>query len=65
MLWFKKKKKQEVIELERKVTIEVEHAKNASAKEIAKNKKLTDNFNRVINQNNFTIRVHSAAGGKH
>ena len=65
MLWFRKKKKEHVIELERQVTIEIEHAKNASAKEIAKNKRITDNFNRVINQNNFTIRVHSAAGGKH
>jgi hypothetical protein len=65
MLWFRKKKKEEVKELERQVTITIEHAKNASAKEVAKNKKVTDNFNRLINQNNFTIRVHTAAGGKH
>ena len=66
MLWFKKKKKiAEVERLERQVTIEVQHHKDASAKEIAKTKQITDNFNRVINQNNFTIRIHSAAGGKH
>lgn len=65
MLWFNKKKKADVIQLERQVTIEVEHAKHLSAKEVEKNKKITDNFNRIIKQNNFTIRVHTAAGGKH
>lgn len=65
MLWFKKKKLEEVKELERQVSIEIDHAKDASAKEIAKNKRITDNFNKVIAQNNFTIRIHTAAGGKH
>lgn len=67
MQWFFKKqnRKEENKQLERQVTIEVQHAKNATAKEIAKTKKITDNFNRVINQNNFTIRIHTAAGGKH
>lgn len=65
MLWFRKKKLEEVKELERQVSIEINHAKDASAKEIAKNKKITDNFNKVIAQNNFTIRIHTAAGGKH
>lgn len=65
MLWFHKKDKEQVKELERQVTVEVEKAKKASTKEVAKSKKAIDNFNEVIKQNNFTIRVHAAAGGKH
>lgn len=65
MLWFRKKKKEETALLERQVTIEVENSKSASAKTVAENKKITDNFNKLISRNNFTIRVHSAAGGKH
>jgi hypothetical protein len=66
MLWFKKSKQStHITELERQVTIEVQHHKNASAKEVAKTNKIVNNFNKVINQNNFTIRIHSAAGGKH
>lgn len=65
MLWFGKKKKENVKELERVVTIKVEQAKEASAREVARNKRVMSKFNKIINQNNFTIRVHSAAGGKH
>lgn len=67
MQWFfRKKRKQDAVErLEHQVIVEVQHHKEASAKEIAKTEKIVNNFNRVINQNNFTIRIHSAAGGKH
>jgi len=65
-LWFRcKQKKVETEQFERQVTIEVEHNKNASAKTVAENKKITDNFNKLIRHNNFTIRIHGAAGGKH
>lgn len=63
-MWFKKKRQEQEQQLERQVIIAVEHHKDASAKTIAETKKITDNFNRIINQNNFTIRIHAAAGGK-
>lgn len=66
MLWFQKKKKhqhEDLRELERQVVIEVEHHKDASAKKVAETKKITDNFNRIINQNNFTLTIRAAAGG--
>lgn len=67
MLWFNKKKQEqaETAEHNRAVTVEIEHHKEETAKAIAKTKKVTDNFNKVLNQNGITIKIHLAAGGKH
>lgn len=67
-MWWSKKRRQEDddrAERERAVTVEIQHHKKETAKVIAQTKKVTDNFNRVLNQNGITIKIHLAAGGKH
>jgi hypothetical protein len=67
MLWFKSRKllEKERLAHERAVTVEIEHHKQETAKVIAQTKKVTDNFNRLLNKNGITIKIHVAAGGKH
>jgi len=69
MTWFKKsqEKKDAIAEtkrLEQVVSVEIEHHQNATAKTVAETKKVTDNFNRVIKENGFTLKIHVAAGGR-
>lgn len=66
MLWFKKKshKQEELDRLEMEVNVKVAAHQKTTSKVVAKTKKTADNFNKVINQNHFTITIQAAAGGK-
>lgn len=66
MLWFGKKKQQIATQkkLEKELVIELRLDSKATDKAIAQSKKITKDFNDLINKNGFTLKIHSAAGGK-
>lgn len=66
MLWFRRNKTEvRLKEKEKLVNAEVEYHKIKTAKEAAKTRKITDNFNKVLKENGITIKIYSAAGGRH
>lgn len=66
MFWFKKRKAKTVAqdELAKEVEIDVKAHKAKAAKVVAQGQKIVDNFNKVLEENGITIRIHAAAGGK-
>lgn len=69
MAWFNKaKKKEEQIaetkRLEKVVSVEVENHNNVADKKVAEAKQIADNFNRVINENGFSLVIKVAAARK-
>lgn len=67
MFWFKNKKaaidKQH--ELETIVSVELEQHKKLTDDKINETKQVTENFNKILKENGFTLKIHVAAGGKH
>ena len=69
MVWFKKnkhKKEQiaETAQLEKQVSIEIQNHNNATDKVVAETQKIADNFNRIINENGFSLVIKIAATRK-
>lgn len=68
MLWFKKNKKAspkeqiaETQRLEKVVSLEIENHNNVADEKVAEAKEVADNFNRVINENGFSLVIKVAA----
>ena len=68
MSWFSKSNKKELIaetqRLERAVSLEIQNHNNAADEKVAEAKKIADNFNRVINENGFSLIIKVAATRK-
>lgn len=66
MFWFEKRKAKIVAqdELAKEVEIDVKAHKAKTAKVVAQGQKIVDNFNKVLEENGITIRIHATAGGK-
>lgn len=66
MFWFKTKKKDEDIrdELASRISVEVPEHQRAKKQAVEEAKKATDNLKEIISNNGFTIKIHTAAGGK-
>ena len=66
MLWFKKKKEKikEQHDLERAVEIQVQTHKDATKESVEEANRVADKFNKVINENGFTLVIQVAATRK-
>lgn len=69
MLWFTKKKveKEQIAEterLEQAVSIQVQKHDRIADERVAEAQQIADNFNRVINENGFTLVIKVAATRK-
>lgn len=66
MLGFGRKKRQEQIkaqeQLQVAVSLEIQNHKNKSDKTIELSNRSANKFDKTINNNGFTIRIHAAAG---
>lgn len=65
MLWFNQNKEEDKTLREQEIEEVIQLHKETTDNAIAKTQKVTDNFNRVIKENGFTLKIHVAAGGKH
>lgn len=67
MFWFNKKKAavEKQIQLETIVSVELEQHKKVTDDKIKETKLVTENFNKILKENGFTLKIHVAAGGKH
>lgn len=66
MFWFRKNSnvRQEQKQLEQLAANEVAKHTQKTHDTIAETTKVADNFNRIIKENGFTLKIHIAAGGK-
>lgn len=69
MLWFNKRKakREQIAEterLEQAVSIQVQKHDNIADERVAEAQEIADNFNRVINENGFTLVIKVAATRK-
>ena len=69
MLWFSKSKnkKEQVAEterLEKVVSLQIQNHHNIADEKVAEAQKIADNFNRVINENGFSLVIKVAATRK-
>lgn len=69
MSWFNKskKKKEQIAEterLEKVVSLEIQNHNNVADEKVAEAKQIADNFNRVINENGFSLVIKVAATRK-
>ena len=69
MSWFKFKKKKdeqiaETARLEKVVSIEIENHNKVADEKVAEARVIADNFNRVINENGFSLIIKVAATRK-
>ena len=69
MTWFKKSKKKqdqivETARLEKVVSIEIQNHNKVADERVAEARQIADNFNRVINENGFSLVIKVAATRK-
>jgi tRNA nucleotidyltransferase (CCA-adding enzyme) len=69
MSWFKKQQKKEeqiaeTARLEKVVSVEIENHNKVADEKVAEAREIADNFNRVINENGFSLVIKVAATRK-
>lgn len=63
MTWFRKKEIAATEEHERQVSVEVAHHRKQTAKVAAQTIKTTNDFNKMLQRNGITIKIHLAMRG--
>jgi ERCC4-type nuclease len=60
----RKKRKETLAQKEAEIDKEVKRHKVQRDRVLVQSRKVTDNFNKVLNENGITISIHLATGGK-